>query len=91
MPEPLFEILLWGVAVLILLDVSLSVTAALRIRKDMPSIIRVQQKVAVLTYRFGLAIVGYVERRMKKAYPIIMEKAEPIYREGKFAEGCGFL
>lgn len=90
MPEPLFEILLWGVAVLILLDVSLSVTAALRIRKDMPSIIRVQQKVAVLTYRFGLAIVGYVERRMKKAYPIIMEKAEPIYREGKFAEGCGF-
>ena len=90
MPKTLFEILLWCVAGLILLDISLSVAAALHIRKDMPSTIRVQQKIAVFTYRFGLASVGYVERRMKKAYPIIMEKAEPIYREGKFAEGCGF-
>ena len=27
---------------------------------------------------------------MAKAYPVIMERAEEIRREGKFAEGCGF-
>ena len=85
-----FEILLWCVAGLILLDISLSVAAALHIRKDMPSTIRVQQKIAVFTYRFGLAIVGYVERRMKKAYPIIMEKAEPIYRKANLRKAAVF-
>lgn len=90
MPEPFFEILLWCAAGIILLDILLSIAAALHIKKDNPSTIRVQQKVAVLTYKFGLSVVGYVERRMKKAYPVIMEKAAPIYTEGKFAEGCGF-
>lgn len=35
-------------------------------------------------------IVGHVEKRMAKAYPVIMEKTEQIEKEGNFAEGCGF-
>ena len=38
----------------------------------------------------GSWIFGHVEKRMVKAYPVIEEKAEPVEREGKFAEGCGF-
>lgn len=89
-PEPLGEILIWIVAAVILLDVAASLAAVFHIRKEMPTAIRVNRKLAVWTYRAGLAIVGYVERRMAKAYPIIMEKTEEILKEGKFAEGCGF-
>ena len=49
-----------------------------------------KHKISALTYKFGLSLVGYVERRMAKAYPVIMEKNEEIRKEGKFAEGCGF-
>ena len=41
-------------------------------------------------YRAAAAFIGYVERRMAKAYPVIEEKSEEILKEGKFAEGCGF-
>lgn len=90
MPEPFCEIILWCVIILIFLDVLLSVAAALHIKNTSISTNRAKQKLAVFTDRLGLAIVGYVEKRMTKAYPLIMEKVEPIYREGTFAEGCGF-
>lgn len=89
-PKPLGEILTWLIAAVILLDVAASLAAVFHIRKEMPTAIRVNKKLAVWTYRAGLAVVGYVERRMAKAYPIIMEKTEEIRKEGRFAEGCGF-
>lgn len=89
-PKPLGDILTWLIAAVILLDVAASLAAVFHIRKEMPTTIRVNKKLAVWTYRAGLAVVGYVERRMAKAYPIIMEKTEEIRKEGRFAEGCGF-
>lgn len=89
-PKPLGEILTWLIAAVILLDVAASLAAVFHIRKEMPTAIRVNKKLAVWIYRAGLAVVGYVERRMAKAYPIIMEKTEEICKEGRFAEGCGF-
>lgn len=89
-PKPLGEILTWLIAAVILLDVAASLAAVFHIRKEMPTAIRVNKKLAVWIYRAGLAVVGYVERRMAKAYPIIMEKTEEIRKEGRFAEGCGF-
>lgn len=93
MLQPFFRIFIWFLAVLITLDMALSIAAALHIKKAGPApeaAIRAKRKAAVLTYKFGISIVGYVERRMKKAYPVIAETAEAIQKEGKFAEGCGF-
>ena len=89
-PEPFFRIIVWGMAIIVFLDTTLSVAAALHIKKETPGAVRFKRRLAVLSYQFGLSIVGHVERRMKKAYPVITGKVEAIHRKGKFAEGCGF-
>ena len=41
-------------------------------------------------YNLMLSLIGFVERRMARAYPVIAERTEEILKEGRFAEGCGF-
>ena len=89
-PGLIREVLLWVLIAGMLLDISASLAAVFHIRKEMPTAIRWNQKVAVWTQKFALMIVGHVEKRMAKAYPVILEKTETQAREGKFAEGCGF-
>ena len=63
MPQPFFRIFIWFLAVLITLDMALSIAAALHIKKAGPApeaAIRAKRKAAVLTYKFGISIVGYV-------------------------------
>ena len=89
-PVIIREILLWILLAGMVLDISASLAAVFHIRKEMPTAIRWNKKVAVWTQKFALMIVGHVEKRMAKAYPVIMEKTEQIEKEGNFAEGCGF-
>ena len=89
-PTLIREILLWILLAGMALDISASLAAVFHIRKEMPTAIRWNKKVAVWTQKFALMIVGHVEKRMAKAYPVIMEKTEQIEKEGNFAEGCGF-
>lgn len=88
-PTLIREILLWILLAGMALDISASLAAVFHIRKEMPTAIRWNKKVAVWTQKFALMIVGHVEKRMAKAYPVIMEKTEQIEKEGNFAEGCG--
>ena len=89
-PTLIREILLWILLAGMALDISASLAAVFHIRKEMPTAIRWNKKVAVWTQKFALMIVGHVEKRMAKAYPVIMEKTEQIEKEGNFAEGGGF-
>ena len=89
-PTLIREILLWILLAGMALDISASLAAVFHIRKEMPTAIRWNKKVAVWTQKFALMIVGHVEKRMAKAYPVIMEKTEQIEKEGNFAEGCEF-
>lgn len=89
-PVIIREILLWILLAGMVLDISASLAAVFHIRKEMPTAIRWNKKVAVWTQKFALMIVGHVEKRMAKAYPVIMEKTEQIEKEGNFAEGFGF-
>lgn len=89
-PVIIREILLWILLAGMVLDISASLAAVFHIRKEMPTAIRWNKKVAVWTQKFALMIVGHVEKRMAKAYPVIMEKTEQIEKEGNFAEGRGF-
>lgn len=89
-PTLIREILLWILLAGMALDISASLAAVFHIRKEMPTAIRWNKKVAVWTQKFALMIVGHVEKRMAKAYPVIMEKTEQTEKEGNFAEGCGF-
>ncbi|HJB29562.1 MAG TPA: putative ABC transporter permease [Candidatus Blautia faecavium] len=90
MPQSFFNILIWILAILVFMDIAVSAAAVLHIKKESPAAVQMKHKISALTYKFGLSLVGYVERRMAKAYPVIMEKNEEIRKEGKFAEGCGF-
>lgn len=90
MPQSFFNILIWILAILVFMDIAVSAAAVLHIKKESLAAVQMKHKISALTYKFGLSLVGYVERRMAKAYPVIMEKNEEIRKEGKFAEGCGF-
>ena len=89
-PKPFSQILVWILGIIAFLDILLSLAAVLHIKREIPGADRVRHEISLFTYRFGSSIVGHVERRMTKAYPVILEKTEEIRREGKFAEGCGF-
>ena len=69
-PTLIREILLWILLAGMALDISASLAAVFHIRKEMPTAIRWNKKVAVWTQKFALMIVGHVEKRMAKAYPV---------------------
>ena len=89
-PDFFAQLLVWIWGIASFLDILLSLAAVFHIKNEIPGAARVRHKISVFTSRFGASIVGHVEHRMAKAYPVIMERAEEIRREGKFAEGCGF-
>ena len=89
-PSFLRDILIGLLIAGMLLDLLASWAAIFHIRREMPAAIRWNKKVGVWTQKFALFIVGNVERRMAKAYPVIFEKVPRQAKEGKFAEGCGF-
>lgn len=89
-PEIFRDIVLWVILTAMILDLSASLAAVFHIKRKMPAAVRWNRRVAVWTQRLGLNIVGFVERRMAKAYPVILEASEQIQKEGRFAEGCGF-
>lgn len=91
LPRPAEEILCWGLIFLGFVDLSASFAAIfhIRLKKEMPAVYRWNVRLARAARRMGLALVGYVERRMQKAYPAAKEE-EPLPKAGRFAEGCGF-
>lgn len=89
-PRPVPQILSWVLGGAAILDILLSLTAVFHIKGKVPGSDQVRQEISAFTYRFGTSLVSHVERRMAKAYPVILEKTEEIRSEGRFAEGCGF-
>ena len=90
MPSLIRNILLGVLTAGVLLDMAASVAASQHIRKDTHKPAAEIQHPAACLRKFFRTIFSYVEKRMAKAYPILLEKTEEIRREGKFAEGCGF-
>ena len=89
-PEPLRSIMVWGLVIYLALDTLVSFTAVLHLQHGKGPSGREHRKFTVMLFRASRAVIGYVERRMTKAYPLIQERAEEILKEGRFAEGCGF-
>ena len=89
-PRPFGNILVGIAFAGIIVDMSVSSAAALRIGRPTKAAVRWNRKVAVVTGKFTALIVGHVERRMEKAYPLIQVAREEAEKEGRFAEGCGF-
>ena len=89
-PEPLRSIIVWGLVIYLALDTLVSFTAVLHLQHGKGPSGREHRKFTVMLFRASRAVIGYVERRMTKAYPLIQERAEEILKEGRFAEGCGF-
>lgn len=89
-PRPFGNILVGIAFAGIIVDMSVSSAAALCIGRPTKAAVRWNRKVAVVTGKFTALIVGHVERRMEKAYPLIQVAREEAEKEGRFAEGCGF-
>ncbi|MCC2256212.1 putative ABC transporter permease [Ruminococcus sp. CLA-AA-H200] len=89
-PEPVRTIVLWAACIIIALDVGTSFLAVFHLRKDAPDPIATGRKFIDSLRNFFLTGIGFVERRMIKAYPVIEQKAELASKDGRFAEGCGF-
>ena len=92
MPELLRMILVWGLTAYLTLDFAVSLAAVLHIRRSTGTERKANptNKFIAVVSRFRLSLIGFVERRMARAYPVIAERTEEILKEGRFAEGCGF-
>ena len=92
MPELLRMILVWSLTGYLALDFAVSLVAVLHLRHNTGSVREghpANRFIAGIS-RASLSLIGFVERRMTRAYPVIEERTEEILKEGKFAEGCGF-
>lgn len=89
-PAPLQDILIWTVTAFVILDSALSLAAVFYRRRMKAGKLTGGGRIPDRLYRAGSAVIGFVEKRMSKAYPVIQEHADEIRREGRFAEGCGF-
>ena len=89
-PKPLGNIFIGIAFAGIVVDMSVSSAAAFHIGKPAKVAVHWNRNVAVATRKFTALIVGHVERRMEKAYPLIQGMREEVEKEGRFAEGCGF-
>lgn len=97
-PAPVETIIVWVFMGYIFLDSLISLVAALHLRNHEPftadriraGLARHSGRISGKSYKIGASLIGLVERRMERVYPVIQEKTEEIMREGKFAEGCGF-
>ncbi|MFQ9510338.1 MAG: putative ABC transporter permease [Lachnospiraceae bacterium] len=88
-PSFVRDVMLWILIGGMVLDMTASLAAVFDIRKEMTTAIRWNKQVAVWTQKFARMIVGHVEKRIAKAYPVLLERDRNHYK-GKFAEGCGF-
>ena len=75
-PRPFGNILVGIAFAGSIVDMSVSSAAALRIGRPTKAAVRWNRKVAVVTGKFTALIVGHVERRMEKAYPLIQVARE---------------
>ena len=89
-PEPVPAVITWVLAAYVCLDSAVSLAAVFHLRRTGKGKREHSGTISSKLYRAARTVIGYVERRMAKAYPVIEEKSEEILKEGKFAEGCGF-
>lgn len=89
-PQPIPLVITAVLTIFLILDASLSLAAVLHLRKKDHSFSDNHGKLISALYRWTMAVISFVQKRMKKAYPVIEEKSEEIIRQGSFAEGCGF-
>lgn len=89
-PEPVPAVIVWVLTAFLAVDSAVSLAAVFHLRRRDRGKKKGRGKFTSAVYGTALRIVGYVGRRMTRAYPIIEEASEEIIKEGKFAEGCGF-
>ena len=90
LPAPVPAVITWILSGYTALDATVSIAAIFHLRSKKKGQGTHTGILSSRMYRAAAAFIGYVERRMAKAYPVIEEKSEEILKEGKFAEGCGF-
>ena len=90
LPAPVPAVITWILSGYTALDAAVSIAALFHLRSKKKGQGTHTGILSSRMYRAAAAFIGYVERRMAKAYPVIEEKSEEILKEGKFAEGCGF-
>lgn len=96
LPDPVASIIVWTFLIYLVLDIAVSLAAVLHARKFSEKDTEAElpapdfQKFKDWSFRAGIPVIGFVERRLARVYPVIQEKPQVIFREGRFAEGCGF-
>lgn len=89
-PQLLQVIILLVVSIVLLLDVLMSLLAALQIKRGFAAAEKLQHKVDRFTRRFGKWIIRVTRNRMEKAYPVLKEANRQLHSKEIFASGCGF-
>ena len=91
-PAPVSGIVLIGLGVVFLCDLTGTVMALLKMRKPAEQIVTINKGLRSLTRRLRTMIVARIERRVNKAYPQVDTRREMEKREKKpvFAEGNSF-
>lgn len=89
-PQLIQVILLLVVSVILLLDIFMSLLAALQIKKGFAAAEKLQNKVDRFTKRLGKWIIRTTRNRMEKAYPVLKEANRQLHSKEVFASGCGF-
>lgn len=89
-PDPIPLLTTVILSAFLVIDALLSLTAVLHLKRA--AAVPASHSGGLISgfRRFSLSLIGFVERRMQKAYPLIEEKSEEIIRRGRFAEGCSF-
>lgn len=80
LPELAEEILCGVLIVIGLIDLSVSLAAVFRFKlnREMPAVYRWNRSLGAVARRMGLGIVGCVQRRMEKAYPVLKEAGQQL-------------
>lgn len=89
-PQPIPAVIVWILTIYMALDAGVSLAAVFHLRRNRKTTVNLKGESSSRIYQSAITIIGAVERRMAKAYPVIEEKSEEILKQGKFAEGCGF-
>lgn len=87
-PATVRAAILWVLLVIFVLDAVGTVMTMLGLRYRWPPAEAVQNRLANLTLRAGLWILGRVENRMAKAHPALTFRRDKRARTTTFAEGC---
>lgn len=90
MPGLLRGIICWGGGVLLLIDLLGTMLSMSGLHHKYPTLEQINNRLAEVTLRSGLKILGWVEGRMQKTYPELNFERPKREKSTVFAAGCSF-